>query len=166
MKSSSFFWVSDELTGNPPIYLRQYYPVTVCTLEFLLQRLMQPQTIVPSPSFIILGPAFFTSFVFVSLYLYRCIISLIFTFLTCLSNQISKFFESHSLNCKVLNFCVSFACRASPSEFVIPLAKYYKSVYSHQPSLGMRFRMMFETEDSGTRRYVILIESMYRKRLQ
>ncbi|CAA0842181.1 Auxin response factor 19 [Striga hermonthica] len=44
--------------------------------------------------------------------------------------------------------------RASPSEFVIPLAKYYKAVCSNQISLGMRFRMMFETEESGTRRYM------------
>ncbi|KAL2321397.1 hypothetical protein Fmac_030366 [Flemingia macrophylla] len=51
-------------------------------------------------------------------------------------------------------FTVFYNPRASPSEFVIPLAKYYKSAYSHQPSLGMRFRMMFETEDSGTRRYM------------
>ncbi|KAK7314333.1 hypothetical protein VNO77_32853 [Canavalia gladiata] len=51
-------------------------------------------------------------------------------------------------------FTVFYNPRASPSEFVIPLAKYYKAVYSHQPSLGMRFRMMFETEDSGTRRYM------------
>lgn len=44
-------------------------------------------------------------------------------------------------------------CRASPSEFVIPFAKYQKAAYSNQLSLGMRFRMMFETEESGTRRY-------------
>ncbi|KAL3623522.1 hypothetical protein CASFOL_032338 [Castilleja foliolosa] len=44
--------------------------------------------------------------------------------------------------------------RTSPSEFVIPLAKYYKSVCSNQMSLGMRFRMMFETEESGTRRFM------------
>ena len=43
--------------------------------------------------------------------------------------------------------------RASPSEFVIPLAKYNKSMYT-QVSLGMRFRMMFETEESGVRRYM------------
>ncbi|CAN0901305.1 Auxin response factor 5 [Linum grandiflorum] len=51
-------------------------------------------------------------------------------------------------------FTVFFNPRASPSEFVVPLAKYYKAVYSNQVSLGMRFRMMFETEDSGTRRYM------------
>ncbi|KAJ7973690.1 Auxin response factor [Quillaja saponaria] len=51
-------------------------------------------------------------------------------------------------------FTVFYNPRASPSEFVIPLAKYYKAVYSNQISLGMRFRMMFETEDSGTRRYM------------
>lgn len=44
--------------------------------------------------------------------------------------------------------------RAGPSEFVIPLAKYYKATYSSQISLGMRFHMMFETEESGTRRYM------------
>lgn len=43
--------------------------------------------------------------------------------------------------------------RASPSEFVIPFAKYNKAMYS-QVSLGMRFRMMFETEESGVRRYM------------
>jgi hypothetical protein len=34
--------------------------------------------------------------------------------------------------------------RASPSEFVILLAKYNKAMYT-LVSLGMRFRMMFET---------------------
>ncbi|XP_060172319.1 auxin response factor 19-like [Lycium barbarum] len=51
-------------------------------------------------------------------------------------------------------FTVFYNPRASPSEFVIPLAKYYKATYSSQVSLGMRFRMMFETEESGTRRYM------------
>nr|GMD91037.1 Auxin response factor 19 [Ipomoea batatas] len=51
-------------------------------------------------------------------------------------------------------FTVFYNPRASPSEFVIPLAKYYKAVYGNQVSLGMRFRMMFETEESGTRRYM------------
>ncbi|CAA6671181.1 unnamed protein product [Spirodela intermedia] len=51
-------------------------------------------------------------------------------------------------------FTVFYNPRASPSEFVIPLAKYNKAIYSNQLSLGMRFRMMFETEESGTRRYM------------
>ncbi|PON81333.1 Auxin response factor [Trema orientale] len=51
-------------------------------------------------------------------------------------------------------FTVFYNPRASPSEFVIPLAKYYKAVCGNQMSLGMRFRMMFETEESGTRRYM------------
>ncbi|KAI7726476.1 hypothetical protein M8C21_014054, partial [Ambrosia artemisiifolia] len=51
-------------------------------------------------------------------------------------------------------FTVFYNPRASPSEFVIPLAKYYKAVCGNQISLGMRFRMMFETEESGTRRYM------------
>ncbi|KAF5743117.1 auxin response factor 19-like isoform X2 [Tripterygium wilfordii] len=50
-------------------------------------------------------------------------------------------------------FSVFFNPRASPSEFVVPLAKYNKAMYT-QVSLGMRFRMMFETEESGVRRYM------------
>ncbi|XP_043712853.1 auxin response factor 19-like isoform X2 [Telopea speciosissima] len=51
-------------------------------------------------------------------------------------------------------FTVFYNPRASPSEFVVPLAKYYKAVYGNHISLGMRFRMMFETEESSTRRYM------------
>lgn len=45
-------------------------------------------------------------------------------------------------------------CRQSPSEFVIPLAKYHKAVYNTQVTVGMRFRMVFETEESSVRRYL------------
>jgi hypothetical protein len=48
-------------------------------------------------------------------------------------------------------------CRASPTEFVVPFAKYQKALYGNQISLGMRFRMMFETEELGTRRYFVVI---------
>ncbi|XP_051203166.1 auxin response factor 21 isoform X1 [Lolium perenne] len=51
-------------------------------------------------------------------------------------------------------FTIFYNPRASPSEFVIPFNKYQKAVYGNQLSLGMRFRMMFETEESGTRRYM------------
>lgn len=47
----------------------------------------------------------------------------------------------------------SLCFRASPSEFVIPLAKYAKAVYHTRVSVGMRFRMLFETEESSVRRY-------------
>ncbi|MQL92192.1 hypothetical protein Taro_024815 [Colocasia esculenta] len=57
-------------------------------------------------------------------------------------------------------FTVFFNPRASPSEFVIPLAKYNKAIYNNQITLGMRFRMMFETEESGTRRYMGTITSI------
>ncbi|KAI3447241.1 hypothetical protein Pfo_003906 [Paulownia fortunei] len=50
-------------------------------------------------------------------------------------------------------FTIFYNPRASPSEFVIPLAKYNKAMYT-QVTLGMRFRMMFETEESGVRRYM------------
>ncbi|KAL9248778.1 Auxin response factor 19-like protein [Drosera capensis] len=51
------------------------------------------------------------------------------------------------------SFSIFYNPRASPREFVIPLAKYNKAMYT-QVSMGMRFRMMFETEESGVRRYV------------
>ncbi|KAJ8538287.1 hypothetical protein K7X08_014827 [Anisodus acutangulus] len=51
-------------------------------------------------------------------------------------------------------FTIFYNPRACPSEFVIPLAKYRKSVYNTQLSVGMRFGMTFETEESGKRRYM------------
>jgi hypothetical protein len=39
-----------------------------------------------------------------------------------------------------------------PAIFVIPVAKYQKAVYNLQVSVGMRFRMVFETEESSVRR--------------
>ncbi|KAK0597560.1 hypothetical protein LWI29_026493 [Acer saccharum] len=50
-------------------------------------------------------------------------------------------------------FTVFYNPRASPSEFVIPLSKYVKSVFT-RVSVGMRFRMLFETEESSVRRYM------------
>ncbi|KAJ7966848.1 Auxin response factor [Quillaja saponaria] len=52
------------------------------------------------------------------------------------------------------SFTIFYNPRACPSEFVIPLAKYRKSVYGTQLSVGMRFGMMFETEESSKRRYM------------
>ncbi|KAK2996427.1 hypothetical protein RJ639_025449, partial [Escallonia herrerae] len=51
-------------------------------------------------------------------------------------------------------FTIFYNPRACPSEFIIPLAKFRKSVYGTQLSVGMRFGMMFETEESGKRRYM------------
>ncbi|KAJ8762653.1 hypothetical protein K2173_010674 [Erythroxylum novogranatense] len=51
-------------------------------------------------------------------------------------------------------FTIFYNPRASPSEFVIPLAKYVKAVYHTRLSVGMRFRMLFETEESSIRRYM------------
>jgi hypothetical protein len=42
--------------------------------------------------------------------------------------------------------------RQSPSEFVIPVAKYCKAINT-QVDVGMRFRMVFETEESSVRRW-------------
>ncbi|KAM1107937.1 hypothetical protein EV1_004606 [Malus domestica] len=51
-------------------------------------------------------------------------------------------------------FTIFYNPRASPSEFVIPLAKYIKAVCHTCISVGMRFRMLFETEESSVRRYM------------
>ncbi|PQP93669.1 auxin response factor 6 [Prunus yedoensis var. nudiflora] len=51
-------------------------------------------------------------------------------------------------------FTIFYNPRASPSEFVIPLTKYIKAVYHTCISVGMRFRMLFETEESSVRRYM------------
>ncbi|KAL6651860.1 hypothetical protein ACP70R_010785 [Stipagrostis hirtigluma subsp. patula] len=49
------------------------------------------------------------------------------------------------------SFTIYYNPRTSPSPFVIPLARYNKVNYL-QPSVGMRFAMMFETEESSKRR--------------
>ncbi|OVA07881.1 AUX/IAA protein [Macleaya cordata] len=51
-------------------------------------------------------------------------------------------------------FTIFYNPRASPSEFVIPLSKYAKAVFHTRVSVGMRFRMLFETEESSVRRYM------------
>ncbi|KAL0321387.1 UNVERIFIED_CONTAM: Auxin response factor 6 [Sesamum radiatum] len=51
-------------------------------------------------------------------------------------------------------FTIFYNPRASPSEFVIPLAKFVRAVYHTRVSIGMRFRMLFETEESSVRRYM------------
>ncbi|XP_010528612.1 PREDICTED: auxin response factor 8-like [Tarenaya hassleriana] len=51
-------------------------------------------------------------------------------------------------------FTVFYHPRASPSDFVIPLSKYIKAVFHTRISVGMRFRMLFETEESSVRRYM------------
>ncbi|KAA8528725.1 hypothetical protein F0562_036080 [Nyssa sinensis] len=51
-------------------------------------------------------------------------------------------------------FTIFYNPRACPSEFVVPLAKYRKSIYGTQLSVGIRFGMMFETEESVKRRHM------------
>ncbi|KAL5985910.1 ADP-ribosylation factor [Asimina triloba] len=51
-------------------------------------------------------------------------------------------------------FTVFYNPRACPSEFVVPLAKYHKALYTTHVSVGMRFGMLFETEESGKRRFM------------
>ncbi|KAF5748002.1 hypothetical protein HS088_TW05G00733 [Tripterygium wilfordii] len=51
-------------------------------------------------------------------------------------------------------FTIFYNPRASPSAFVIPLSTYVKAVFHTRVSVGMRFRMLFETEESSVRRYM------------
>lgn len=75
-------------------------------------------------------------------------------------SQYSTIQGKNSAHYKSIIACISFTklvspifkFRASPSEFVIPLAKYIKAVYHTRVSVGMRFRMLFETEESSVRR--------------
>lgn len=48
-------------------------------------------------------------------------------------------------------FTIYYNPRACPSDFIVPLAKYHRAVYA-QVTVGMRFGMMFETEESIKRR--------------
>jgi len=54
----------------------------------------------------------------------------------------------------VFNIC--YNPRASSSEFIIPFCKFSKSL-AHSYTVGMRFKMRFETEDAAERRYTGLI---------
>lgn len=122
MKRISCYWVFDEQIVLRLSCLRLFYQVTACTLVFLLLQLMQLPQIVVLLSFLIQGE-----------------------YLLVLQKELSGyFFFLLSSNC--------LHCRASPSEFVIPLAKYVKAVYHTRVSVGMRFRMLFETEESSVRR--------------
>ncbi|GAB2242847.1 hypothetical protein Droror1_Dr00019622 [Drosera rotundifolia] len=51
-------------------------------------------------------------------------------------------------------FTIFYNPRGCPAEFVVPLVKYVKAVYHTRVSVGMRFRMLFETEESSVRRYM------------
>nr|WHM53216.1 auxin response factor 2 [Paeonia lactiflora] len=53
-------------------------------------------------------------------------------------------------------FNIYYNPRASLSEFIIPFSKFSKSL-DHSFSVGARFKMRFETEDSAERRYTGLI---------
>ncbi|XP_022142187.1 auxin response factor 3 isoform X2 [Momordica charantia] len=57
------------------------------------------------------------------------------------------------------SFSVYYNPRASSSQFVLPLHKFLKSI-NHPFSVGMRFRLSFETEDAADRRYTGLISGV------
>jgi hypothetical protein len=51
-------------------------------------------------------------------------------------------------------FCSMLNCRASHAEFVIPYQKYAKSL-TNPVTIGTRFKMRFEMDDSPERRFLI-----------
>ncbi|KAE8716976.1 Auxin response factor 15 [Hibiscus syriacus] len=53
-------------------------------------------------------------------------------------------------------FSIYYNPRASSSEFIVPVHKFWKSL-DHSFSAGMRFKMWFETEDAAERRYTGLV---------
>ncbi|XP_057949379.1 auxin response factor 3 isoform X2 [Malania oleifera] len=53
-------------------------------------------------------------------------------------------------------FSIFYNPRASSSEFIIPFRKFSRSL-DHSFSVGMRFKMRFETEDAAERRYTGLV---------
>lgn len=61
----------------------------------------------------------------------------------------------HALSMKGV-FSISYNPRASSSEFIIPAHKFLKSL-DHSFSIGMRFKMRFESEDAAERRYTGLV---------
>ncbi|XVF40424.1 hypothetical protein PTKIN_Ptkin01aG0112400 [Pterospermum kingtungense] len=61
----------------------------------------------------------------------------------------------HAISIKSV-FSIYYNPRASSSECIIPLQKFRKSL-NHTFSVGMRFKMRFETEDAAERRYTGLV---------
>ena len=110
---------------------RLSYLLTVCTLASLLLQHMLLPTELHSQFSTTLG---------------RCDI----LYLKC---SFLKVFPVKKIGIKSLLFLVCFdVCRACPTEFVIPASKFRKAIYGTPVSAGMRFGMMFETEESGKRR--------------
>lgn len=56
----------------------------------------------------------------------------------------------------IFSLLLLFHCRVGSSEFIIPIHKFLKSRdYSY--SVGMRFRMRFESEDAAERRFAYIM---------
>ncbi|CAA2968416.1 auxin response factor 8-like [Olea europaea subsp. europaea] len=66
----------------------------------------------------------------------------------------SSVLSSDSMHIGLLLTLLLLIVATSASEFVIPLSKYIKAAYHTRVSIGMRFRMLFETEESSVRRYM------------
>lgn len=114
-------------------YHHQFCPLIACTLVSLPLQLMLQLTESHSQYSITQGS--------LNMHFFHLIVLPLFV------SQISgSFIHFLTLPCFLL------ICRACPSEFVINFSRYRKSVYGTQLSVGMRFGMMFETEESGKRR--------------
>lgn len=127
MKRISFFWEYVVPVGHKLLCHHQFFQVIACTLDFLQLQHMLQQLIAALQCSLIQGCV--------------CFLNLYFWYLFVRNHNLS--FETYIIG------------RASPSEFVIPLSKYIKAVYHTRVSVGMRFRMLFETEESSVRRYLL-----------
>ncbi|KAK8936265.1 Auxin response factor 6 [Platanthera zijinensis] len=76
------------------------------------------------------------------------------SFLSCDSMHIGLLAAAAHAAATNSRFTIFYNPRACPSEFVIPLSKYIKAAFHTRVSVGMRFRMLFETEESSVRRYM------------
>lgn len=72
------------------------------------------------------------------------------------NNSVSTAFDAISSG-RVFNVC--YNPRASSSEFVVPLRRFLKSLDTSF-NVGMRFKMRFEAEDAGERRYTGVVTGM------
>jgi hypothetical protein len=124
MRKTSFGWESGVPAGHRLWCLPLFFRVTACTLGSLQPQLMLlPQTAASLFSTI---PGNLDRFI-----------------------NILHYYSSSLRS----TFTELYVCRACPSEFVIPLSKYIKAVFHTRISVGMRFRMLFETEESSVRRW-------------
>ena len=141
IKGSFFLEFGEPIVGNQVFYHLLFSRVIACTQVCLQRQPMLLRLIAVSKSFTIQG-------------LYRGNSYYVHSILDsgALDKRQSTEFENPFYLFLLWIFCYNKICRTSPSEFVIPWSKYRKAVYFTHMSVGMRFRMVYETEESTLRR--------------